>query len=812
MAEHGLDGATPVIGVAFDGTGYGDDGAVWGGEILLADYDGYQRVRPPGATCRCPAATPPSRNPYRMALAHLRAAGMRVGPTTCRCVRACPADERGLLARQLERGLRLRPDLQHGPALRRGLLAGRHLPPRRVRGPGRRRTGGRRPRRGRRRRRGTRFGAAGAGDRHRSSLDPAPVLAAVVADVRAGTAPGRWSPPASSTPWSTSWSPRCVRRAPSGPACERSTLSGGVFANALLHRGLRAGLRADGLHRAAPPPRARPTTAGWPSARWPCCAAPRDARTAPSGRRDTVPERRRHVPGGTRAGLEIEERDGTRMAHRDFGGVVKEVCLEYVPDLQVGEYAIVHVGLRAAAARRGVGPGDAGALPAASACCEEEFGDQWGRAAEQAGPADAARPTRRGAGGRHEVPRGVPGPGAGPAAAGRHPRHGDPALGADGGLRRPDPLHHPARHRPAPARRHRVDPRPRLPGVRHPAGGDRQGAGDRLPARTSSSARSATCCGCPAATGTCSGSRAPAATSASSTPRSTRSKIAQQNPDRQVVFFGIGFETTAPPNAMTVYQARRLGIRNFSLLVSHVRVPPAIEAIMTLARLPGAGVPGRRARVQRDGHRGSTRRWPSGSGCRSWSPASSRWTSWRASAAPCTSWRAASTRWRTPTRAPCADEGNPAATAMLEDVFEVTDRAWRGIGVDPGERLAAVASATGEYDAEHRFSVGDIPPRSPTRLPQRRGAAGPDQAARVRGLRHHVHPAQPARRHHGLQRGRLRRVLPLPAAAGSPDAHARRRAPLADATEAHRPTAHRRRSRLRGLDLPAAAARPARPS
>jgi hydrogenase expression/formation protein HypD len=57
--------------------------------------------------------------------------------------------------------------------------------------------------------------------------------------------------------------------------------------------------------------------------------------------------------------------------------------------------------------------------------------------------------------------------------------------------------------------------------------------------------------------------------------------IAQKNPDRQVVFFGIGFETTAPPNAMTVYQARKLGIDNFSLLVSHVRVPPAIEAIMT---------------------------------------------------------------------------------------------------------------------------------------------------------------------------------------------------------------------------------------
>ena len=47
-----------------------------------------------------------------------------------------------------------------------------------------------------------------------------------------------------------------------------------------------------------------------------------------------------------------------------------------------------------------------------------------------------------------------------------------------------------------------------------------------------------------------------------------------------MVFFGIGFETTAPANAMTVYQAKRLGVANFSLLVSHVLVPPAIAAIM----------------------------------------------------------------------------------------------------------------------------------------------------------------------------------------------------------------------------------------
>ena len=57
-------------------------------------------------------------------------------------------------------------------------------------------------------------------------------------------------------------------------------------------------------------------------------------------------------------------------------------------------------------------------------------------------------------------------------------------------------------------------------------------------------------------------------------------KLARENPDREVVFFGIGFETTAPPNAMAVYQAKRLGVPNFSMLVSHVRVPPAIDAIM----------------------------------------------------------------------------------------------------------------------------------------------------------------------------------------------------------------------------------------
>ena len=57
-------------------------------------------------------------------------------------------------------------------------------------------------------------------------------------------------------------------------------------------------------------------------------------------------------------------------------------------------------------------------------------------------------------------------------------------------------------------------------------------------------------------------------------------RIAAANPERQVVFFAIGFETTAPANAMAVWQAARLGLDNFSVLVSHVLVPPAMSAIL----------------------------------------------------------------------------------------------------------------------------------------------------------------------------------------------------------------------------------------
>lgn len=183
-------------------------------------------------------------------------------------------------------------------------------------------------------------------------------------------------------------------------------------------------------------------------------------------------------------------------------------------------------------------------------------------------------------------------------------------------------------------------------------------------------------------------------------------KLARENPDRQVVFFGIGFETTAPANAMTVHQARRLGIDNFSLLVSHVLVPPAIAAIMESPSCRVQGFLGA-------GHVCSVM------GTAEYPALAERYrvpiviTGFEPldllEGIRRTVLQLEAGRHEVDNAYPRAvpTEGNPAAIAMLRDVFEVTDRAWRGIGVIPssGWRLA---DAYREYDAEARFDVGGI--------------------------------------------------------------------------------------------------------
>jgi hydrogenase expression/formation protein HypD len=182
--------------------------------------------------------------------------------------------------------------------------------------------------------------------------------------------------------------------------------------------------------------------------------------------------------------------------------------------------------------------------------------------------------------------------------------------------------------------------------------------------------------------------------------------IAKDNPDKQVVFFGIGFETTAPANAMTVFEAKRLGVENFSLLVSHVLVPPAIAAIMEspTCRVQAFLAAGHVCCVM------GTREYPELCDkygipivVTGFEPLDIL-EGIRRTVLQLESGRH---ELENAYQRAVKDEGNVPAQAMLADVFEVTDRAWRGIGMIPnsGWRLSP---AYREFDAEHRFAVTDI--------------------------------------------------------------------------------------------------------
>jgi len=183
-------------------------------------------------------------------------------------------------------------------------------------------------------------------------------------------------------------------------------------------------------------------------------------------------------------------------------------------------------------------------------------------------------------------------------------------------------------------------------------------------------------------------------------------ELAAKFPERQVVFFGVGFETTAPANAMSVHLAKRRGIENFSLLVSHVLVPPAIEAILQSQtnRINGFLAAGHVCSVMGyweypplaekykvpivvtgfepldllEGIRRTVRQLEEGR--HEVENAYERVVTF---------------------------EGNKPAQKLLSEVFEVTDRAWRGIGVIPrsGWRLNADYR---QFDAEERFHITGI--------------------------------------------------------------------------------------------------------
>lgn len=185
-------------------------------------------------------------------------------------------------------------------------------------------------------------------------------------------------------------------------------------------------------------------------------------------------------------------------------------------------------------------------------------------------------------------------------------------------------------------------------------------------------------------------------------------KIAQQNPSKQVVFFAIGFETTAPANAMSVLQAHALGLDNYSVLVSHVRVPPAINTILSSPenRVQGFLAAGHVCAVM---------------GYWEYPPLAKKFgvpivvTGFEpldiVQGILMTVQLLEEDRFEVENayRRVVTYEGNKPAQKVINQVFTECDRKWRGIGTIPssGWRLRPEFS---DFDAEKRYPIGDIQP------------------------------------------------------------------------------------------------------
>ncbi len=184
-------------------------------------------------------------------------------------------------------------------------------------------------------------------------------------------------------------------------------------------------------------------------------------------------------------------------------------------------------------------------------------------------------------------------------------------------------------------------------------------------------------------------------------------EIARQNPDKQVVFFAIGFETTAPANVMSVIAARSMGLKNFSILVSHVRVPPAMHAILgsPTNRVQGFLLAGHVCAVMGYHEYPSlAEKYRVPMAVTGFEPLDLAqgilYTVRMLEEGRLTDVENAYARTVT-------FEGNVPAQKTIHEVFEDCDRTWRGIGVIPmsGWRLRPEFA---DFDAEQRFDVGDI--------------------------------------------------------------------------------------------------------
>ena len=189
-------------------------------------------------------------------------------------------------------------------------------------------------------------------------------------------------------------------------------------------------------------------------------------------------------------------------------------------------------------------------------------------------------------------------------------------------------------------------------------------------------------------------------------------KLAREHPDKQVVFFAVGFETTAPANAMAAVQARQQGLRNFTMLVSHVLVPPAMHAILSSPqnRVQGFLAAGHVCAVM---------------GYVEYEPIAQKYqvpivvTGFEPLDLLQGIYRCLKQleegRVEVENAYPrfVRREGNLAAQATVRDVFRVIDRKWRGIGAIPQSGLG-LKEQYAEFDAEQRFGVAHVTVEEPS--------------------------------------------------------------------------------------------------
>lgn len=207
-------------------------------------------------------------------------------------------------------------------------------------------------------------------------------------------------------------------------------------------------------------------------------------------------------------------------------------------------------------------------------------------------------------------------------------------------------------------------------------------------------------------------------------------RIALENPDRAVVFFAVGFETTAPATALAAWQAQRLGLQNFSMLVSHVLVPPAMEAILSS---PGNCVQGFLAAghvctiMGYEEYLAIARRYRVPIVVTGFEPVD------LLEGILMTVRQLESGRHEVENQyvRSVRRGGNEQAQQIIAEVYEICDRPWRGLGVLPrsGLRLAA---AYREFDAELRFAVESVTAVEPTECRSAdvlRGMIEPDNCA-----------------------------------------------------------------------------------